>query len=412
MAHSRRDFLKGSIGALSLSMIAPGFLFGNNGSAFAQSSSSRILVIVQLDGGNDGLNTLVPYTDKIYYAARPTLAVPEASVLKVNDKIGFNPVMTKFKALFDQGKIAVVQNVGYPDPDLSHFRSRVIYHRADPTTQEETQQLGWLGKYADLKLSSSTNPLSVVNFGNSLPKDLVSDKVIAPSINNFSLYQFATDPKYTADRNNQIDAFKKANLIGSEDAQFKYVGDTGIDAFDSSLSLQEGIKKYTPGITYGTDELSRDLQMTAQVIAGNLGTQIFHVQMNGFDTHSQQKEEHEQLLNALSDAFSAFYNDLVRLNKANDVLVLAFSEFGRRVRENGSEGTDHGASCPMFIMGNAVKGGIYGESPSLSNLDSAGNTRFDIDFRSVYSTVLSDWLQTDPTAVLGGRFENIGFINK
>src|SRR6185503_19710721 len=179
---------KGSISVISLSLAGPKLLFGNGDSVFGQTTTSgRVLVVVQLDGGNDGLNTIVPYADKGYYAARPTLAVAESSVLKANDKVGFNPVMTKFKELFDKGKIAVVQNVGYPEPDLSHFRSRVIYQRADPTTQEENQQLGWLGKYADQKLGSTGNPLSVVNIGQSLPKSLISDKVIAPSIDNFSL---------------------------------------------------------------------------------------------------------------------------------------------------------------------------------------------------------------------------------
>src|SRR5262249_48807424 len=160
-----------------------------------------------------GLNTVIPYTDSIYYSSRPTLAVPAANVLKVNDKVGFNPVMTKFKDLFDQGRIAVIQNVGYPNPDLSHFRSRAIYQRADPTTQESNSELGWLGKYADLKLAGSGNPLAAVNIGQSLPKSLEADKIIPPSIQNFGLYQFQTDQKYTSDRNNQINAFKKTNLI-------------------------------------------------------------------------------------------------------------------------------------------------------------------------------------------------------
>ena len=201
-------------------------------------------------------------------------------------------------------------------------------------------------------------------------------------------------------------------MVDTQKPDFLYVEDTAIDAFDSSDSLQAGIKKYTPAITYPTNNLGRQLQMAAQVIAGELGTQIIHVLIGGFDTHSQQKSDQEDLLTEISDGFSAFNDDLVRLNKADNVLLMAFSEFGRRVRENGSQGTDHGTSGPMFVMGNAVKGGFYGESPNLTDLDRAGNTKFDIDFRSVYSTVLRDWLQTDPAAVIGGNFENIGFINR
>lgn len=418
MAHSRRDFLKGTIGLLSLSLAAPELCFQSSSNVFAAPNpSGKVLVVVQLDGGNDGLNTIIPYTDSAYYAARPMLAIPESSVLKATDSLGFHPVMSKFKGLFDQKRIAVIQNTGYPNPNLSHFQSRAIYHRADPTTREEVFQLGWLGKYGDVKLSDTGNPLSVINLGDgrgsaALPKSLVAEKLIPASINSFPLYQFQTDAKYPADRNNQINALAKSNAIKSDDFNFLYVEQTALDALDSSQSLQAGITKYTPTIKYPENSLGVQLQMAAQVIAGDLGAQVIHVTLGGFDTHSGQKSDHEELLTAISESFDAFYQDLVRLGKADSVLVMAFSEFGRRVRENGSAGTDHGTSGPMFVMGNAVKGGFYGNSPNLSNLDNAGNTIFDIDFRSVYSTILSDWLLTDPQPVLGGKFENVGFINK
>lgn len=416
MAHSRRDFLKGTLSLLSLSLAAPTLCFNSSKVLAAGNSPSKILVVVELDGGNDGLNTVVPYADKAYYAARPNLGIAENTVLKVSDKVGFHPAMTKFKGLFDQKKIAVIQNVGYPNPILSHFESRAIFNRADPTTREETFQVGWLGKYGDLKLNAD-NPLSVVNLGDgrgslALPKSLVGEKIIASSINSFPLYQFQTDAKYTSDRNNQINALIKSSGATSTNEDFLYIGQTGLDAVSSSESLQAGIKKYTPAVTYPNNSLGIQLQMAAQIIVGDLGAQIIHVTLGGFDTHSTQKDDHEQLLTAVSEGFDAFYQDLTRLGKADSVLVMAFSEFGRRVRENGSAGTDHGTGGPMFIMGNAVKGGLYGNSPDLNKLDSAGNVMFDIDFRSVYSTVLSDWLQTDPQTIIGNRFENIGFINK
>ncbi|MBI4851601.1 MAG: DUF1501 domain-containing protein [Acidobacteria bacterium] len=416
MAHSRRDFLKGTLSLLTLSLAAPTFSFESSKAFAAGTSPNKILVVVQLDGGNDGLNTVVPYSDKAYYAARPNLAIPETSVLKASDKVGFHPVMTKFKGLFDQQKIAVIQNVGYPNPNLSHFQSRAILNRADPTTREEVFQLGWLGKYGDLK-SNSDNPLSIVNLGDgrgslALPKSLVGNKILPSSINSFPLYQFLTDAQYPSDRNNQVNTFVKSNSANSTSSDFLYIGQTGLDAVSSSESLQTGIKKYTPAIKYPENSLGVQLQMAAQIIAGDLGAEIIHVTLGGFDTHSGQKDDQEELLTAISESFDAFYQDLVRLGKADKVLVMAFSEFGRRVRENGSAGTDHGTSGPMFVMGNAVKGGLYGNSPDLTNLDSAGNTVFDIDFRAVYGTVLSDWLQTDSQAVLGSKFENIGFINK
>jgi uncharacterized protein (DUF1501 family) len=415
MAHSRRDFLKGSISLLTLALAGPQLgiqpIFAAPTDA-ASSANSRILVVVQLDGGNDGLNTVVPYTDKAYYDARPSLAIPEASVLKLNDKLGFHPAMTKFKGLFDEGRLAVVQNVGYPTPDLSHFRSRVIYNRADPTTQESFEQLGWLGKYADLKLATTDNPLSVVNFGTSVPKSLVAEKVIPASILSFPLFQFATDPKYPGDRLNQTNAIKKASAAKSKEADFKFVGDTGLDAISSADMLQSGIAKYTEAVTYPNSRLGQQMKMTAQVIAADLGAEVFQVFTSGFDTHSQQRQEHQELLTDLSDSFEAFYRDMVRLGKADRVLVLAFSEFGRRVRENGSQGTDHGTAGPMFVLGNAVRGGIYGKPSNLLDLDGTSNLKFDIDFRSVYHTVITDWLQTDAREVLGNQFENLGFLNR
>lgn len=420
MAHSRRDFLKGAIGTISLSMAVPGYMLSSPlSSAYAQdvlanaAAPGKTLVVVEFDGGNDGLNTVIPYADKAYYDARPTLAIPNSSVLKVNDKLGFHPAMTKFKALFDQGHIAVVQNTGYPNPDLSHFRSRIIYQRADPTTQETIDQLGWLGKYADLELFKTNNGLAAINFGVSLNKSLAADKVIVPSISNFSLYQFNSDPKYLGDRNNQLNAFKKAGGVQSPDNQFDYVGGTGVGAVNGADTLQNGIKKYTtPNVTYIKDTLGQQLQMAAQVIAADLGTQIIYVFVGGFDTHTDQLEDQAKLLGSISDNFDAFYQDLVRLNKVNDVMLLGFSEFGRRVNENGSGGTDHGTAAPMFVLGNSVKGGFYGDIPNLTKLDSAGNLMYSTDFRSVYNTILTDWLNTDAQAILGGKFDNLGFVNK
>ncbi|MBL8150120.1 MAG: DUF1501 domain-containing protein [Blastocatellia bacterium] len=412
MAHSRRDFLKGSISLLSLSLASPKIFFSQSGSVFAQSGSPRnILVIVEMMGGNDGLNTFVPYTDQTYYSSRPTLAIPEANVLKVNERLGMNPALGKLKGLYDEGKVAIVQNTGYPQPDLSHFRSRAIYQRADPTTQEANEQLGWLGKYGDLKLATTGNPLSLVNIGDeAVPKAFVADKVNTTSISSFEAYQFQTDAKYPTDRMNQTNSFKKTNSIESSDPEFVFIGDNGIDAIESADSLQAGIKKYTPAVEYPKDRLGPRLQMAAQIIAAELGSQIIYTSYSGFDTHSSQKEDHQELLTSFSDGISAFYNDLTRLNKADNVIVMAFSEFGRRVRENGSQGTDHGAAGPMMVIGNGIKGGLYGNVPNLSKLDNAGNLIFDIDFRSVYSTIVRDWLQADPTAVVGGNFENLGFI--
>ncbi len=418
MSFSRRDFLKGSISALSLTLAARTLPFGlSPESVFAQASGSpdRILVVVEMIGGNDGLNTCIPYTDKLYYDYRPTLAFPEAQVLKVSDRIGLHPALAKLKEQYDQGNVAIVQNVGYPQPDLSHFRSRSIFHRADPTTQEYFDQSGWLGKYADLKLASSGNPLAVVNLGDgknsqSTPSSLVGEKYIASTINSFASFQFQTDPKYTGDRNNQINTFKKTSSIESEDAEFTQISESGLYGVESAESLQAGIKKYTPAIEYPTDSLGTQLQMAAQIIAAELGTQIIYTSYGGFDTHSTQKQEHHDLLESFSLAVDTFFRDLTRLGKAEKVVLVSFSEFGRRPRENGSLGTDHGTAGPMFVVGNNVKGGLYGELPDLTKLDNAGNLIYSTDFRAVYATLLRDWLQTDPTAVLGAQFENLGFI--
>ncbi|MCS6884190.1 MAG: DUF1501 domain-containing protein [Acidobacteriota bacterium] len=409
MTVSRRDFLKATISALSLPLAMkhlPESVLGQ--------TPDRILVVVEMMGGNDGLNTCVPYTDKLYYEYRPSLAIPEAQLLKISDRIGLHPALAKFKERFDKGNVAILQDVGYPEPDLSHFRSRSIFHRADPTTQEYFEQPGWLGKYADIKLAATNNPLSVVNLGDgknsqSAPSSLLGEKFIPSTINSFELYQFQTDSKYPADRNNKLSAFKKTNFV-TNDAEFSFIAETGVDAVESAERLQAGIKKYTPQIEYPNDSLGTQLQMAAKIIAGELGTQIIYTSYGGFDTHANQKQEHHQLLESFSLSVDAFFRDLERLGKADRVLLMSFSEFGRRPRENGSQGTDHGTAGPMFVIGNSVKGGLYGKLPNLAQLDRVGNLQYSIDFRAVYATVLRDWLQVDPTAVLGAQFENLGFI--
>jgi uncharacterized protein (DUF1501 family) len=418
MASTRRDFLKGSLSTISLAFVGGSGLFLSNTSAAANSraGNERILLVIELEGGNDGLNTIVPYSEKAYYAARPTLAIAEESLLKIDNSVGFNPALARFKSLYDENLVAVIQNVGYPKPDTSHFRSQMIYYRADPDTQERTEKTGWLGRYADLKLAQSKEALAIVNFGQSLTPTLMGERVVPPSIGSFDEYPFATDPNFTDDHSCRLAALKQAFTVNAGNAEFRHIQKHGLQIFNISAQIEAALKAYPVSreISYQRNLFSKQLQMAAQLINGGLKISIIYFKFAAgtFDTHANQQLMHTRLLNNLSQGLSVFYQDLKRLNRADDLLVMVFTEFGRRLAENNSGGTDHGSSGPLFIIGNSVKGGLYGSSPNLKDLDATGNTKYDIDFRAVYSTILNDWLATDANAVLGAKYENIGFLQK
>lgn len=405
---NRRGFLKTAVGALAMAPLIPEMVVK---SAFAQSlhtnsSDGPILVVIQLAGGNDGLNTVVPYSSDLYYKDRPTINVPSDKVLQIDKNVGFSPYLTSLKTLFDQGKVAVVQDVGYPNPDLSHFRSTQIWESGDPVSVSPT---GWLGRYLDTTLSSDDNPMKALAIGPMVPLTLQSQKTPVPSIETISTFRFMLNAA-------QIDPILQAYRDmygGTLDDVAPYIGlvrQVEANADFSVQDLQKVSTAYKATVTYPQYPLARDLQLVSQIIASGLGTRIFHVTLGGFDDHAAEVYTHQRLMQELGDSVAAFFRDLESQGKADNVVMMTFSEFGRRVRENAGQGTDHGTAAPMFVIGSKVKGGLYGNDPALDSLDSNGDLHYQVDFRSVYGTILDGWLGGDSKAVLGGSFERLPFL--
>jgi uncharacterized protein (DUF1501 family) len=314
--------------------------------------------------------------------------------------------------------VAIVNGVGYPTPNLSHFLSMDIWHTANTNGGQGD---GWLGKYADVALFGKTG-LPAVSVGGSLPKSLFGDKVVIPSISNFTNYTYQTDARFPGDRNNQINTFNSTNRrTFTADTFISSVATTSVDAVAGAAQVQASVGTYTSSIVYPTpNPLAAALKMAAQLII-TTGSNLLYVQLGGFDHHSElignnesatnkMVGQHFTLLTYFSQGVKAFYDDLAEHGLADKTVVMQWSEFGRRPQENASFGTDHGTSSQMFIIGDPIHGGLYGEQPSLSDLDQAGNLKFKVDFRSVYATILDRWLGVDSKTILGSQYENVGFL--
>ena len=415
MSFSRRDFLLRSAGFVTVSTMVP--KWGVRGAGrFEETVESdadaadRTLVILELMGGNDGLNTVVPYTDSRYAELRSRIGIPAASVLPLDGRLGLNPQMTGLKALWDANRVAVVENVGYPNSSLSHFASRDIWHTADPSLQERR---GWVGRWADTVLAGNGNPLSCTAISQSLPRTLLADHVQVPSFISLATYSYQTDGASPGDRSNQISTFLKESAQPYEVARpADSVGQLGEDAIASSTVLQTVGSGYVAMGAYPAGSLGSAMLLIAQIINAGVGARILYATYGGFDNHASEDRDHDALLKTVSDAVQALFADLDGHGKARGVLLMTWSEFGRRAQDNASNGTDHGTSAPHFVVGDAVERGVYGAPPDLSNLDPNGNLSVENDFRSYYGTVLSDWLHADSAAVLGEGWPNIGFLNK
>jgi uncharacterized protein (DUF1501 family) len=413
MAISRRDFLLRSAGFVSVSAMVPRWAVAGT-KMFEESvgaaATDRTLVVLELMGGNDGLNTVVPYTDPAYLLVRSRIGIPQNTVLSLDGSLGLNPAMTGLKALWDRNRVAVLENVGYPNSSLSHFSSRDIWHTADPTL---AQRLGWLGRWADAAIGNNSNPLACAAISQSLPRTLLADSVSVPSFVNLATYSSSTDGVYPGDRNNQLSAFlaQGADQYEIENTISEVTG-LGNAAISSSNILQTVSSGYVPAGVYPAGSLGAGLLLIAEIINANVGARILYITYGGFDNHANEDQDHDNLLKTVSDAIKAFFDDLDGHGKSHDVVLMTWSEFGRRVQDNASRGTDHGTSAPHFVVGDAVTPGIYGKPPSLTSLDSNGNLKIENDFRSYYGTILSDWLKADSAAILGAGWPNLGFINK
>jgi uncharacterized protein (DUF1501 family) len=403
----RRDFVRGGVAVFSLGFMGSDLMM-RMAAAQGTANPSRdrdILVMIEMNGGNDGLNTVIPFTDPAYYSNRPTLGIPKNSVLDIGG-VGLHPSMKQLKGLFDAGEVAVVQGVGYPNANQSHFRSMDIWQTAVP---EQEVSLGWLGRYLDQLSDVEKTALYGIAFETDLPRELRGEHSQVPAIPDFASYRYQTDPNNPQDGATQINAFTQISSHVPVDLPYVGLVQSNIkDAYTTADRIQAA-GAYKPTTTYPNSGLSNALKLVAESITKQFGTHLFHVVIGGFDTHANQAPQQGKILGDLSNALAAFFTDLKNHGLADNVLAVTFSEFGRRVHENGSAGTDHGAASVLFAVGGKVKGGLYGTYPSLTALND-GNLKYNVDFRRVYAAVLENWLAADPAAVLNGTFDPVPFI--
>ena len=375
-------------------------------------AQDNVFVVLSLSGGNDGLNTVVPYTNGLYRDYRPTLSIPADKVIPINNELGFYPTMGPLKHFWDEGKMAIFLGVGYPHPSYSHFRSMDIWHTCEP---DRVSNEGWLGQAMKELDPHAENVLTGVNFGRGLPRALAKDGVPVASVGNLETYGLLTGIEGQDQRTQALDVFTRmyGPTIGTGYAM-SYIRRTGVDALKGADVLATAPSKYTSTVTYPNTVVGGYMKNIAQTHLAGFGTRILYTTSpyNGFDTHANQAASHDKLWVDVPQSVKAFMDDLRAHQASDNVLLFMFSEFGRRIADNGS-GTDHGAAGIAFAIGEKVKGGIYGEYPSLepSKQEEGGNLRYNLDFRCIYSTILEDWLGMNPTPIVGGNFERVKFLN-
>jgi len=408
---SRREFLRSGFFGIGVGLAMP-LIFERASLAIAAESflegteahPERILVVVEMASGNDGLNTVIPFRNDIYYKARPSLAVRASDVLKLNDEVGLHGSMTGFKSLWDQGKLAIVQGCGYPNPNRSHFTSMEYWHTAVPNSAES---LGWVGRFADANWPKA-EPNKIVNIAERQSLAVQAGKHAPVVFADPNRFVRAGDPSQEPVYKNVLD---RKSEQGNKTLAF--LRDISRTAAESSVKVREAASSYKTTISYGSESsvatLATDLKKVAALISAGFGTRVYYVSMGGFDTHSGQAGAQQQLLMYVADALEGFLKDVKRMDRGSDVAVMMFTEFGRRVSQNQSGGTDHGAATPMYILGEKVKGGLYGSYPSLDKLDSNGDLIMTTDFRKVYATMIAEWMgYKDTRAILKGDFTAIG----
>lgn len=394
----RRDFLRTSA-LSSTAALVPAFLRSYTPNRLFQSRAEKILVVVQLSGGNDGLNTVVPYRNDLYYQARPKLAIASEEVLRVSDELGFHPAMQGLQSLYDEGLLTVVNNVGYPDPDRSHFRSMDIWHTASGSDQYLST--GWLGRYLDRHCRDCEQAHAALEVDDALSLALKGERR-----NGFAMSSPRQLKKMTDNRYLKL----VADHPHEHDENIAYLYKTLIDTQASAdyLAAQANIHRST--VDYPTSAFGRDLKQIAELITADTDTHIYYVSLTGFDTHAGQQARQQRLLQEYSEGMKAFVEDLRQNKLINDTLILTFSEFGRRVKQNASGGTDHGTANNLFLMGgNLRQKGFFNDGPDLSQLD-GGDLRYKVDFREIYATVLNKWLNADAPQVLNGTFMGLPLL--
>jgi uncharacterized protein (DUF1501 family) len=437
---TRREFLRTSMLGAAATWTVPVFLektfFALDAmaaDALTQTATGKdgtILVVLQMAGGNDGLNMVVPYADDAYHVARPRLGLPSDQILKLDDYAGLNPKLTGLKSLYDEGHLAIVNGVGYPNPNRSHFRSTEIWQTASDA--DRTLSEGWLGRYFD-NCCTGMDPTVGLAIGEETPQAFNAKTPTGVTFSRPEQFRFRSSESGNGHMSAEEVFFRQLNESGVTEETSAIAGNDGASigalsgksksdlstldflertALDAQLSSDKILaiaRKYKSTVPYPQGPLAASLSIIARMIAGGLPTRVYYASQGGFDTHAGQLNTHPRLMSAFNDAVSAFAADLKQQGNFNRVLLITFSEFGRRVQENANGGTDHGAAAPMLVLGGAVKPGLFGKYPSLSDLDH-GDLKFNTDFRSVYGTVLDKWLKAPSQAVLGRKFPALSII--
>ena len=420
---NREEFLKSAAltGAAGGLLMAPGGVGLDPSALHARvrpSSGNGVVVLIQMAGGNDGLNSVIPYTDDAYYKARPRLGIPKNQVLRINGEAGFHPALKGFHTLYNSGDLAVVQGVGYANPNRSHFRSTEIWQTA--TDSDETSSTGWLGRYFAAHGNIEDPPPSLT-MGGKTPQAFASKRPMGVTLANpgairrvrkrggqtENLSDFSE--RIFPDIDEDMDGGSIAAIAGALRGDINPLTflEQAYDGTDKAYArIADLMNKVPAGQGYPNSKLGRDLGFVARMIAGELPARVYYLSIGGFDTHVNQRGNHERLLTQLGDAVNAFVRDLKRRGKYNNVALLAFSEFGRRVKENASGGTDHGTAAPVYLTGGLVKGGVYGKQPSLTDLD-RGDLKFNLDYRRVYATLLEKGLGVSSRSILRGGYDTL-----
>ncbi len=433
---TRRQFIQNGLAILAASATVPAFLDQTVMALDAARDSrlqkptgkdGKIMVVVQLAGGNDGMSTVVPFGDDVYHRARGALAHVGKEVLKINDYVGLHANLAPLKAMYDDGHLGIVQGVGYPNPNRSHFRATDIWESAQPDRDAVTS--GWVGRFFDNSCPGA-DPHIGMAIGNSVPLAMQGERTVPLSIERPEAYRYQGRDRATYEKLNHATAAStqpsgqpsillpntlaetskyRKRVEVTPAAQLDFLERTAMDAQVSSDQIIKLAGGHRPAAAYPANEFGQGLQTVAAMIAGDMPTRVYYVSLGGFDTHAGQKQRHDKLMEVLGQGLGAFWSDLKQSGSQDRVLVMTFSEFGRRVTTNASGGTDHGAAAPMFLMGPKITPGLLGKHPSLTDLD-AGDLKYNTDFRSVYATILQNWLGTPSKPILGNQFPTLPIL--
>lgn len=419
---SRRSFLERGATLVAAGMAVPSFIAEtarviDGGAQFAtaaRAAGRKVLILVQFAGGNDGINTVIPFADPAYAAARSTIAIPAAQVLPLSQSVGLHPNMTRLKGRYDRGQVAVVQGVSYPNPNRSHFRGTDIWESAVPDRLEPT---GWVGRYLQECGCQRPDHLEGMTVGSSQSAgSFWTEMALVPAVASISNFRYTsvnggTSAGAIAQRNSEIQTLRTGLAQADGHPEGEFLRQSILTALADADILQAAAAGQTVTGVYPTNTFGQSLKLIAQLIAADVGTSVYYLSLGSFDTHSNQLAQQGRLLATFDQAVDAFMTDMEVKGRASDVALMTFSEFGRRLAQNGSAGTDHGVAAPMFVIGGGVQGGLHGEYPSLTDLTS-GDLKMKVDFRGVYASVLQDLMSVAPASILGGTFAPLGLFGQ